>query len=200
MKTVGEVLRSAREKQGKKLAQVTRETKIKEKFLQALEENNLALLPSLPTAMGFARSFAQVVGASPSQVAALLRRDFPEFQSRSKKEEIPLVRSIWTPKTTIFATFLVSGLALSVYLLRQYILFAGPPHLEIVRIASEEGAVVLSGKTNPSATVEVNGNRVLVSEDGSFTFQSAAPETGSLEVRAVSRSGKETTVRRQISD
>lgn len=199
MKTAGEILKSAREKQGKKLAQVTRETKIKERFLQALEENNLSLLPSLPTAMGFARSFAQVVGASPSQVAALLRRDFPEFQS-SKKEEIPLVHSIWTPRTTIFATFLVSGLALSVYLLRQYTLFAGPPSLEIVRIASEGGAVELLGKTNPSATVEVNGNRVLVSEDGSFSFQSVAPETGSLEVRAVSRSGKETTVRRQISD
>lgn len=200
MRTTGSVLRQARKASGRSLTEVSRETKIKEKFLVALEKNDFSSLPSFPTVLGFARSYAEAVYADSEMISALLRRDFPRSKSPKKQKEMSLApEPFWTPKTTIFATAAGTALILGVYLARQYFLFAGPPPLEIAKIDAENGKIDVLGKTAPSATVEVNGNRVLVSEDGTFTFESITPESGSLEVRAVSRTGKETTIVKNIT-
>lgn len=196
MNPVGKVLETARKKNRKTIAQIARETRIKEKFLLALESGDYPSLPDLPISLGFAKSYAQTVGANPSLVAALLRRDFPQEEKGEKTRELPLSPpAFWTPRTTIFASFLVLVLGLAIYLLRQYLLFAGPPPVEVLGLKNDGDKVVLEGKTSPSATVEINGRSVLVEEDGSFLFQAPTDEVGSeLSIRATSRTGKKSVV------
>lgn len=199
MKTVGKFLRAQRQKQGKSISQIARKTKIKEKFLQALEEEDYTLLPGLPTSSGFSRSYAQALGLDPDFVAALLRRDFPPATPPPKTSEMALnPASFWTPRTTILTVTLVAAVLLGGYLLRQYLLFAAPPPIKVEHLRKLNGQFELAGKTNPQATVEVNGVQVLVDDAGVFTFAGDLPETNTVEVVATSRTGKQTKLTRQI--
>lgn len=194
MKTAGSILQEYRENCQKSVSEISRQTKIKEKFLEALEASDWGSLPNFAVAQGFAKSYARVVAANPDHVAALLRRDFPQAAALTNTHEMALTHvSFWTPKTTILVVAGVTLAILGIYLGRQYMLFAAPPLLEVV--ASKSGASVLvSGKTLPGATVEVAGRRVLVAEDGSFKLELATDEVSgkSINVQATSRTGQKT--------
>jgi transcriptional regulator with XRE-family HTH domain len=59
---LGNELRDARLRQGLTLAQVERQTRIRIKYLEALEQGNYSLLPSGVHARGFLRSYARLLG------------------------------------------------------------------------------------------------------------------------------------------
>src|SRR5690606_28427932 len=86
------MLREAREAQGLSLEEVEAQTRIRVKFLEALEEADLSLLPSALHAKGFLRSYAQFLrldvrtiiaqfnaatGASPPPVTELTAEPAP---------------------------------------------------------------------------------------------------------------------------
>lgn len=194
MRTVGTILKQARDRQRLTRQQIALQTKIKERFLVALEEGNLQALPNYSIAQGFARSYARVVGVDPGLALALLRRDFPQETTTSRAKEMSLSgRPVWTPRTTIVTVLVVTLAAVTLYLVRQYILFVAPPFLE-VNVDKSEEQVLVSGKTSPSATVQVDNKTVLVEKDGTFRVTFAKSEIGeTLAATATSRSGKETT-------
>lgn len=194
MRTAGTVLKQARQKRGISLARIAKETKIKEKFLEALESGDWQVLPNLSIAQGFARSFARAVDVDSQLILALLRRDFPKsFSTRGISQEIFVSpRFVWTPRATIIAVGVLTVGIACYYLVRQYILFVAPPPLE-VNVSAKEATVEISGKTAPLATVEINKRPVLVEEDGRFSVYLEKPEASAITVVARSRTGKETT-------
>lgn len=199
MKTAGQILKEAREKSEKSLEHIARETKIKEKFLLALEEADYSVLPNVSVAQGFARNYAQVVEVNPRLVTALLRRDFPQRKVLQTGEFSFSQKSFWTPKTTLFFSVGVTILVLGFYLGRQYMLFVGPPSLEVGKLVIGNNKVLVTGKTTPAATIEVNGREVLVDEKGTFSLELDKSDAGRVvEVKAVSRAGKETVREKPI--
>src|SRR3989344_1238523 len=201
MRSAGTVLKEDREAKKKTLSQVSRKTRIKEKFLSALEDSDWGNLPNFTVAQGFARVYAQNVEANPSLVAALLRRDFPQNQGVSYTREIALYpSSLWTPKTTIFATVILSLVFLGFYLGRQYFQFSAPPSLKLTEVKVGKNSVEVTGKTSSSATVEVNGRPVLVENDGTFRAEVEKQDliNSSIYVEATSRTGKKSTVSKQV--
>src|SRR3989344_2578163 len=138
MRTVGTVLKEARVNLGWSIDKISRDTKIKEKFLIALEESRWASLPNFSVASGFVRSYAQTVGVEPNVTLALLRRDFPESPKEFEKQEISLSgRPIWTPRATLITAISLSLLIIFGYLIRQSLLFVAPPPLEVQITPSE---------------------------------------------------------------
>lgn len=202
IQNAGKLLKEAREAKEKTLSFVARQTKIKEKFLQALENSDWASLPNFTIAQGFARSFAQVVDLDPQIVTALLRRDFPvQRTARTNENEHSLKReSIWTPRTTIFAVVSVCILILAIYLGSQYLQFAAPPSLTFTKIEKGPNGVLVLGKTTQSATVVVNGRPVLVENDGTFKVEIMNQDLidSKVEAEATSRSGKKSYLSKQI--
>lgn len=203
MKNAGSILREAREAKYKKIHQIAEKTRIKEKFLIALENNDWENLPDFPSTQGFAQSFAAAVGANPKLIAALLRRDYPQEALARKYDEMSLTKtSLWTPRTTILTVIGVTVAILGFYLIRQYILFAAPPSLEITNIEEKGNTILVSGKTVPSATVDVNRRSVLVENDGTFQTEIESQDLINSEVvvKATSRTGKTTTISKKIAD
>lgn len=201
MRTAGSVLKEARERQGKTVPHVARQTRIKEKFLAALEESDWACLPNFAVAHGFARSYASAVGANLNLVLALLRRDFPKHQPVRGAVNLPVQRaSLWTPRATIFAAVLVILVAAGGYLIKEYIQFSAPPALALEPIKLSGRTVVVSGRTTPNATVDINGQPVLVDGSGGFKMELDRKDlTNSLvEVEAVSRTGKKSTLKQSV--
>lgn len=73
--TVGARLRAAREAQGLSVAEVAARTRVTQRFLEALEEDRLDLLPSPTYASGFARAYARAVGVDQAEIGRAIRSE-----------------------------------------------------------------------------------------------------------------------------
>ncbi len=69
---IGQLLRAARVERGVSLADLQARTKIRAKFLAALEEERLEDLPPYPFARGFLQAYAQELGMDPGPLVARL--------------------------------------------------------------------------------------------------------------------------------
>lgn len=89
--TIGQQLREAREAQGMSIGDVSRRTYIQPKFLQAIEEENIALIPN-PQRRFFVRDYARTVGVDPDALLALLPDTPPPTPMALASESRPPVR------------------------------------------------------------------------------------------------------------
>ncbi|MER3406557.1 MAG: hypothetical protein C4289_16485 [Chloroflexota bacterium] len=104
--TVGEILREERRKKGITLEQAQAATRIRLKYLQALEEDDYAVLPSPVYVRGFLRNYAAYLGLIPEEIVDLYRQQHPEA-ARSmmgvrphQPIRNPISRHTWSPPTS----------------------------------------------------------------------------------------------------
>lgn len=71
----GDVLREARLLRGWEIDSIAEEIKIKPSYLEAIEENRYSDLPSRTHAVGFARTYAQLLDINEDEIAKLMRHD-----------------------------------------------------------------------------------------------------------------------------
>lgn len=208
MENVGEILKKKRLEKKLTLEEVEKGIKIRTKFLRALEENDYRKLPSATYIRGFIKNYSEFLDLSSEKVLAVFRRQFDE-----RKNLGLLPRGLTEPlgKKTLFLKtppvvsflFLLPLLLLLGYLYREYHLFIQPPPLTIR--SPQEQAVIsgetveVSGQTDPSATLTLNGQKIFLQEDGSF-IQKITLTTGlnTLEFSAKNKLGKETIIRRNV--
>src|SRR5574340_59320 len=76
MESVGETLRRERLRQNLDLQQVARETKINQKFLEAIESDNYDKLPGGVFAKSFVRQYARLLNLDDDELAADVQRYF----------------------------------------------------------------------------------------------------------------------------
>lgn len=206
MKTIGGVLKEARESKGMSHVDLEKETKIKTSFIKAIENDDWLKLPEYTVVVGFVKSLAGSVDISKEQAVALLRRDYlPKSKQSNVVAPKPDIKEkfTWNPKMTFLVGVVIVAILITSYLIIQYQNYIRPPELAI--ISPQEGQqidkspVVVFGNTDSEASVIINNQPVLVEEDGTFTAEIEVFEgTKELVVISKSRSGKETTVRRTI--
>ncbi len=203
MRSLGQTIKDIRNEGGLTLAELERETKIKKSFLSAIEEGQWQDLPEYPVVQGFVRSVAHVLDIDENLLLALLRRDYPKKDLRITPKPDVRNRFIWSPKWTLLVSVSVVIIAIIGYLGVQYKHFVSPPELIIMRPL--EGATItnspyhVEGKTTPDASVTVNNQPTLVSDNGDFSTDiEVAKETSEITVKATSRSGKETEVKKKV--
>jgi cytoskeleton protein RodZ len=89
MPKLGEMLRAARQDMGVSLAEVEQATKIRLRFLVALEEEDFSCLPETVYVMGFLRQYASYLRLDPDMAAKVFkeqsgRRDLPGVQPETR--------------------------------------------------------------------------------------------------------------------
>lgn len=209
MKTVGSILKEARVAHGYTLPQVEEATKIRQKFLTAIESDDYSTLPSISYAKGFVKNYSDFLGLNSRTILAFFRRqtvDTARSALLPKGVDAPLNRSWFQLTPGRFVGLLVAFFAclFLVYLGFQYRTLYQPPKLDVESpdasgtVVSERRIDVL-GKTDPDATVTINGISVLVRSDGKF-FDQVNLEAGvnKITVTATSRFGKTTTIVREV--
>jgi len=77
---IGTSLRSARERQGFELSQVERETRIRARYLEALEEERFGVLPGSAYAKGFLREYAEFLGLDGQRFVEEYNARFPAVE------------------------------------------------------------------------------------------------------------------------
>lgn len=208
MKTVGVILKEARLAKHLALEEVERATKIREKFLTAMEADDFRRLPTPSIVRGFVHNYAEFLGLNSQTILAFLRRQMAEVPKSSllpKGMAEPMHRSFFQLTPGKFLLLLVGCLVtlFLVYLGFQYRQMRFPPYLSLESpkeaIVTHEKKVEVIGKTDPDATVMVNSISVFVRSDGRF-FDTISLEGGvnTITIVATSRFGKTTTLTREI--
>jgi len=203
MNTVGSMLKAARLNKGLSLEQVESATKIRLKFLRAIEHDDYKLIPSVIYAKGFIKNYSTFIGLNSDTMMAFFRRQTEDVTRQSilpKGVDAPLKKSIWhlTPSRFIAIVVGVCALAFLTYFAMQYQRLGLPPNLSIEQpvtgVSVKEKKIDIFGGTDPDATVTVNGVSVLVRSDGKYFDQvSLVDGENSMTVTATSRYGKSTT-------
>lgn len=209
MKTVGSMLREARETKGLTFAQIERATKIRAKFLEAIEADDYSILPSQAYAKGFVKNYGEFLGISAAMILAFFRRQTnePSKSAILPKGVAATLNRTWfqlTPGRFLIILFVGLVVTFFAYLGLQYGQLKRPPKL-VIEAPSQNAAVStkkveLLGTTDPDATVTVNGISVLVRGDGKFFDQvTIEPGGNTITVTATSRYGKTTTTTRFVT-
>lgn len=203
MKTIGKLLKDARARKRFSLAKLEGETKIKKDFISAVEDEKWQALPDFTVVVGFVKNIAAVLGLRPERAVALLRRDYPPQKLHINPKPDVSKQFIWSPKLTFIVGVIIVLVAIFGYLGYQYINFIGAPKLVVYE--PKEGQVVssnhlkISGKISSDATLKVNNQPILVNDEGAFSSEvEIFAGTSEITFEAISRSGKETLVRRKI--
>ncbi|TRD10845.1 DUF4115 domain-containing protein [Erythrobacter insulae] len=144
--SVGERLRAAREEKGLDLPHIAAETRIPERHLETIERGAFNDLPSRTYAIGFARSYARIVGLNEAEIAAAVRQELSEGVSRKSAlaggmepgdpAKLPSAGLAW------FGAFAALILAIGIYAFYSTYFGAGDGLDSLVAQADEETAQV----------------------------------------------------------
>lgn len=203
MKTIGGAIKEARTRKKYSLSKLENVTKIKKDFIGALEKEDWGSLPEFPVLNGFVKSIAGALGAGEKSLLALLRRDYPpKALSINPKPDVS-DKFVWSPKLTFAVGVGIIMVLVTGYLGIQYKKFISPPTLNVLTPEEEqvvkERRVKVTGKTDGDAIVKINNQPVLLDSEGNFEAEIEIFEgTSEIVVKAQSRAGKETIVRRKI--
>jgi cytoskeletal protein RodZ len=114
--TVGARLRAAREAQGMSVAEVAARTRVTQRFLEALEDDRLDLLPSPTYASGFARAYARAVGLDQAEIGRGIRGELARGAMPMRQHHI---EEIADPSRgpSRFTVIVAAGIALALLVL-----------------------------------------------------------------------------------
>jgi cytoskeletal protein RodZ len=209
MKTVGSILKETRTAKGFTLDQVERDTKIRVKFLEGIESDDYSKLPSQSYAKGFIKNYGVYLGLNADTLLAFFRRqthDVSKVSLLPKGVSEPFNQQFFRLTPGRFLALLLVGLAavFLAYFGLQYRYLQLPPPLIIEspkeKLITTEKRIDVLGKTDPDATMTINGVSVIVRSDGRFFDQvTLVPGINKITVSATSRYGKSLTVIREVA-
>ncbi|GJL68092.1 MAG: hypothetical protein NPIRA06_07270 [Nitrospirales bacterium] len=87
METLGGLFRQTRERQRLSLEQIASKTRIQQRHLQALEEEDFASLPAKVFVKGFVRSYARSLGLDEENALQLFLTTSSDFYDRTQEEQ-----------------------------------------------------------------------------------------------------------------
>ena len=203
-KTVGAKLKSTRLRKKLTLDNAEEETKVRLKYLQAIEADDWQKFPNKVYALGFIKQYARFLEMDEDETLKEFKQEFGEFKTVSikKKKEKPIDSFVITPKLLI-ATISI----LAVIFIVGYIVFSArtifrPPEIEIINPIAEavsQKEITIEGKTAETAIVEINNQLVNVNEDGYFSQKVSLIEgVNNFEIKAKNRFGKENIETKKI--
>ncbi len=173
MRTVGEILRQERQKQNKNIADLAKKIKVREEYLQALEEDDYGAIPGgAPIITGVLSAYSQTLGLDTIKMSAVFRRDYEGNPASVLPKELPRENNAWTPAHTIGAASIILIILAGFFYYSRSFLLDGPPVLKLR--SPQEGEVIIGqevvvqGRVRRGDVVAVNGEKILLEENGSF--------------------------------
>ncbi|MCX6810424.1 MAG: helix-turn-helix domain-containing protein [Candidatus Berkelbacteria bacterium] len=175
--TLGEKLRRARKRKGVDLIEAELSTKVRAKYLEALENEDFDLLPNDIYTKGFLTTYAEYLGLESKKIVnlweqqTLLKNKTVDDDFRTNKT-LKEKAFVITPR--IIALFIGAVFCLSavIYIIFQVISFASVPKLAIDSpskdMVVETDQVLVSGKTDAGVNLAVNKEPIIVGSDGRF--------------------------------
>lgn len=207
MININQRIQNVRLEKGLTLEEVSKATKIKTSFLSAIESGEYEKLPSAAYAQGFVRNYIKFLGLPEKETLAFFRREFdtnknykvlPTGLHKGKYFSFSNLRI--KQKAIIIALVFIALFSFIFYQYKDAII---NPSLDIFSPSKEEifssSIISVAGKTEPGVTVFINGNPVVVEDNGAFK-KSIVILSGktTIEIKAVNHFNRETIVKREV--
>lgn len=196
--TVGARLKSARKKKKLTLETAEESTKVRAKYLQAIENDDWREFPSRIYVLGFVRRYAEFLELDSDKILQEFKTEFGRAWSdlKGKSSAKKFAEDfIITPKLIISTTVIIAVLAMIFYVALSINKFSRPPEIAIIAPKEEvvtDKTTLIEGKTSDTAVVEINSQTVNVSDSGEFTQKVDLTEGLNIfEISAKNRIGKE---------
>ena len=207
MKTVGSILKKAREERGLSHKEVFQIIKIHPRFLEALEKSDWDVFSSGVHAKGFLKNYAEYLGLNLEEVSAFFRREYDEKKNNKKIKgtirPLSAPRLVVTPGVVLATATAVFVTLFFGYIIYQYRSFAGAPILIIDQpqtdLTVSDSLLNVVGRTDPDASVSLNGQELGTGEKGTFSAHITLAEgVNTLNFIAKNKLGKENKVTRTV--
>lgn len=198
MTSVGETLKSKREKLGLSTKQIAEKIRIQEKYLIALEENDDQAFDSKVIARGFLIKYCDYLNIDWEKLLPFWRRDFNISTKRAETSSSFLSKINITPlvfSILVFALIIFSFVSFGFI---QYAKFKKPPNIEIESPVEDQvyanPQVVVKGKTTEGSKIFMNNTELSLDSEGNFSENlNVSPGLNKLVFRSISPLGRETT-------
>jgi len=205
VKTAGEILKAGRNEKGWTIAELSGRTKIQERFIGALENSDLSKLPAMPFVNGFLRTISLELDLNPKGIVAVFRRDFGEGDRGKVTPNVSAQKDKgfrWAPSTSIAIGILAMILVFGFYLIVQLKGLLGTPGLEIFQPRDQAVVgleIAIEGRTDPTASVSINGQKIKKNRNGTFSQMINLSEgVQTITIDATGQNGKTTEVVRTV--
>jgi cytoskeletal protein RodZ len=197
---LGEQLKKEREKKNISLSVAEHETKIRSRYLEAMENGRFDLVP-LSHSKGFVRRYAAYLGVEPAVINQSIDRlvtSLPRKQPFSPRALGKETRIFITPRLVASVFSVIVLIVFIGYITYQVKQFAAPPPLEITKPIDESivatETVAIEGHTEPGSAVYIDNGSASTSSDGTFSYMiTLRPGLNQITVRAENRIKKSST-------
>lgn len=208
--TVGNMLKKMRESSGKNLEDISEATKIQEKYLKWLEEDNYKRLPARVYVEGFLKSYVKFLNEDSKEIIKMFRKE-EEIRNNieSKNEQFSPIKPLRnnspliTPKIIAITIACLLIFSSGFYLYSQANFIFSPPALDLYNplrdIETNEKNMEVSGKTSAGSQIFINGQPIFTDETGNFKENIPLQEgMNTLNISSENRTGKKTEIVRNI--
>lgn len=205
--TLGEKLHTLRKAARLTLSELSAMTKIQKTYLKAFEENAYHKLPDPIYARNYLKTLAKTLGGEEAYYLDQFEQERGTCDVVNK-HQVPRQR---TRATSLFVTSRFAHLCLFLLLIGCLVTYIGvevktiitPPHLSISSPAdgflTPEATVIVKGKTDKGASIKINGQIVLLAQDGSFEKEIALERgVNVLQIEGAKRYSHLATIYRRI--
>lgn len=187
---LGERLLTARERKGVDLYRAERDTKIRAKYLAALERGDFTELPGNVYTKGFLRNYALYLGLDPEGVLEQYRQEYGTSRPSEPVVIVPRVLEAprsgftFTPGLVVAAVLSLAIVAFAGYIVFQLLRFAKPPSIGVTQPAAlvsemnDADRTVIAGTSDPGATITITGTGqqpLRVTADNTGHWQTEVP-------------------------
>lgn len=203
MLSVGGILQKQRINKGLTLQQVEKYTKIRERFLKAVEENDWNYFTSKIYIKGIIRNYSRLLDLDENKMLSFFRREY------EKKEVIKFKRKV-------SSNFLISDTKkyITVFIIIVFIFFASYFALQLRMYVSAPQVVIMSptestfkriekiqiiGKTDKESLITFFGDRIYQNKEGIFEFDfPLTTQKNTLILEIVGANGKKTIFKKEF--
>ena len=205
--SLGKKLKAIRAAAGWTLSEIAVKTKIRKSFLQAFETGEFALLPDPVYARNYLKVYVRALGGD---IQYFLQQfevecgtcDFTK-NARLPRRRARALQFLVASRFIKVCSLGLVGLAIVGYLGLQIRAIVSPPELLVFSpmdgVKTDEALITVTGQAQEGARVRVNGEDVLLSQDGAFQVH-VALERGLnvIAIQSQKRYSKSTTEYRRV--
>lgn len=208
MRTVGQILKDAREDNFYTLEDVEKHTKIRQELLESLEKDDYNNLPPEIFIQGFIKNYGKFLKLDTTKLLAIFRRDYEKKKHPPQVLESfsrPLNKKsfIVTPQRVLSLVIILVVFGFFAYLWVEYRQFVGSPPLNIATPIEgqtvEIPTVVVEGSTDPDAKISVNNQEIGVDDQGHFREEiKLSSSSNVVTITSTSKFGQQSKIERQV--
>lgn len=201
MLSVGSILQKERLRKGLTIAQVEKQIKVREKFLNAIEADDWSGFSSYIYIVGIIKNYAEYLNLDQKRILAFFRREYEKKDDVKFKRKLSSSYLVSDTKRVVFASLAFVSLAFFVYFGYQMFLYVSPPNVTILEPTKlsfkRENKVRIIGKTEREASITIFGERVYQDSEGIFRYDfPLKARENDIAIEVVGANGKKTTVER----